>query len=68
MSKQINAKYKSIVQRYFQTMSKTNTKLTSANRLASLKGMKTDLLKIYSPTYDKKHVLFLSLLDEVIYI
>ena len=67
MSKQINAKYKSIVQRYFQTMSKTNTKLTSANRLASLKGMKTDLLKIYSPTYDKKHVLFLSLLDEVIY-
>ena len=68
MSKQQDTTFKSIVQLYFQTMSKKNTKSTFADRLASLRKMKTDLLNIYSPSYNKKHILLLSLLQEVIYI
>ena len=50
---------------YIQIMSK-DSKQTTENRLISLKKLKTDFLKIYSPSYDDMHILVLGLLNDVI--
>ena len=52
---------------YFQIMSK-KSKQTNESRLKSLRKLKTDLLKFYSPSYDPMHVLVLGLLNDVIVI
>ena len=52
---------------YFQIMSK-KSKQTNESRLKSLRKLKSDLLKFYSPSYDPMHVLVLGLLNDVIII
>ena len=57
--------FNSIKQHYFQIMSKNSTE-SKENRLNSLRILKTDFLKFYSPSYDQMHVRFLGLVNDVI--
>ena len=54
-----------IRKRYFQIMSKKSNQ-TDESRLNSIRKLKTDLLKFYSPSYDEMHILALGLLNDVI--
>ena len=54
-----------IRKRYFQIMSKKSNQ-TDESRLNSIRKLKTDFLKFYSPSYDQMHVLALGLLNDVI--
>ena len=63
----LDASFDSLVEKYFHILDKKDTK-TTESRLVSLRGLRADLLKIYSPTHDDRHILFLGILKDVIYI